>query len=295
MKTSLLLSAVFTAVLACPLSAATITVAAGKAVRPTKALTGGVLVKEGPGILDLSTVPLLNDGLVIREGTVRFSAFAKGAPTQVKTRHLRWTITGTRPNAKYSGSGPQFSEFRLFYKGQPVAIPPTTTSTSVGHDDAEGADKGFDGNLRTKCYKATPFILDFGTEVTFDAYSFATANDAPGRDPRDWTLEIGSKQNGKIRWGMVAAEQGFEAPLKRFAEAGKRFPLAPGGAFSADYPIEVCGKGRLQLDGIGGRLYNVSGNGLIELSRSALVVPPESKFTGSVVGGNVTYEKKRLF
>jgi len=276
--------------------AETIEVPAGQTIKPTKAIVGDTLVKTGEGTLDLSGVALKNAGLIIREGTVHFAVEApKGKQQAVKTRHLRWTITGTRPNDSFSGSGPQFSEFRLFKQGQPVAFPSTTKSTSHNHAAGEGADKGFDGDLKTKCYQHSPFVLDFGTLVEFDAYSYATANDAIGRDSRDWVLEIGEKRNGRIYWQMAGMERGFTAPTARFTEAGKLFPVVLGGSFPVDYPIEVGGKGKLILDGIGGRLEKISGSGLIQLSNSSLTLPEAGGFTGSVVGGTVTYEPTPLF
>ena len=295
MKNSILLSAAFAAAVVCSLSAETITVPAGETVRPEKAITGDVLVKEGAGTLDLSGVVLKTQGLKIADGAVLFSAKRERAPTTVTARNLRWTITGTRPNAQYSGSGPQFSEFRLFFKGQPVAIPAGTTSSSVNHAAHEGADKGFDGDLHTKCYQSAPFILHFPCDVTFDAYSFATANDAIGRDPRDWVLEAGEQGKGRMRWQTIGAEQGFTAPEARFAEAGTSFRVAPGGGFPVDYPVEVCGKGRLVLDGMGGRPENLSGDGLVELKGCGLTLPADTAFTGTVSGGQVRLEKAPLF
>ncbi len=295
MKTRYFAFAALAAVCVCASQAETIEVAAGQTVKPTKDITGDVLVKKGPGMLDLSACALKNKGLVIEEGTVRFAVEEpKGEPSTVTTRHLRWTITGTRPNAQYSGSGPQFSEFRLFHKGQPVKFPSTTISTSVNHRAKEGADKGFDGDLGTKCFQRSPFILDFGTAVTFDAYSFATANDATGRDPRDWVLEIGEKRNGRIYWRAAGVVRGFDAPTARFTEAGRKFPVVLGGSFPVDYPIEVGGKGTLKLEGIGGRLDNITGCGLVDVSGGSLTVP-YGGFSGSVVGGSVTYEPKPMF
>lgn len=288
-KTAILFAS-FAAAL-CAARGETVKVAAGETVRPAREFADGVLVKEGAGTLDMSGSSLGCAKLVVREGTVRFSAGGGGAPKEVTTRHLRWTVTGTRPNAQFSGSGPQFSEFRLFHKGKPVRFPATTRSTSPHHADAEGADKGFDGNLRTKCYKPSPFVLDFGADVTFDAYSFATANDAPGRDPRDWVLEAGERRRGRIVWRVIGSERGFVAPDARFAEAGRLFQTAPGGSFPIDSAIEVCGKGRLVLDGLGGMLDNVSGSGLVELCGSSATFPAGSGFTGSVVGGTVRFEK----
>lgn len=291
MKTSAFFATAAAAAVSLSLCGGTVFVPAGETKRPVGTISDGAIVKEGAGTLDLSAVALDSKSVVIREGAVRFAMERSGEPKAVKTRHLRWTITGTRPNAEYSGSGPQFSEFRLFYKGEPVKFPATTRSTSPKHSDVEGADKGFDGNLHTKCYKSAPFVLDFGTEVAFDAYSYATANDAIGRDPRDWVLEIGDRRNGKIVWRVAGVERGFDAPKARFTEAGKKFLTAPGGSFPIDCQIEVCGKGRLILDGIGGRLENVKGSGLVELVNSSATFPAGSGFAGSVIGGAVTFEK----
>ena len=253
MKTSAFFVAAAAAAVTLSLCGGTVFVPAGETKRPTGTFSDGTVVKEGGGVLDLSVAALEGKkAIVIREGAVRFAMERSGEPKAVKTRHLRWTITGTRPNAEYSGSGPQFSEFRLFYKGEPVK---------------------------------------FGTEVTFDAYSYATANDAIGRDPRDWVLEIGERRNGKIVWRVAGVERGFEAPTKRFTEAGKKFPTSLGGTIPLDCQIEVCGKGRLILDGIGGRLENVKGCGLVELVNSSATFPAGSGFTGSVIGGAVTFEK----
>lgn len=291
MKTSAFFATAAAAAVSLSLCGGTVFVPAGETKRPVGSMSDGAIVKEGGGTLDLSAVALDGGSVVVREGTVRFAVDGGGVPKAVKTRHLRWTITGTRPNAQYSGSGPQFSEFRLFCKGAPVKFPAATRSTSPNHSAVEGADKGFDGNLNTKCYQSTPFVLDFGEEVEFDSYSYATANDAIGRDPRDWVLEAGESRNGRIVWRVVGVERGFEAPTARFAEAGKRFPTVKGGSFPIDCKIEVCGKGRLVLDGIGGRLENVKGCGLVELVNAAATFPAGSAFTGSVVGGAVTFEK----
>lgn len=286
MKNSILLSAAFAAAVVCSLSAETITVPAGETVRPEKAITGDVLVKEGAGTLDLSGVVLKNQGLKIADGAVLFSAKRERAPTTVTARNLRWTITGTRPNAQYSGSGPQFSEFRLFFKGQPVAIPAGTTSSSVNHAAHEGVDKGFDGDLHTKCYQSAPFILHFPCEVTFDAYSFATANDAIGRDPASWTVEAGFATAAGIQWAPIGSVQGFEAPKARFAEAGKVFPVSVSDVVPAGYPVVVRAAGRLVLRGANEMLEAVSGDGLVQLEGGASVsFGADCAFTGTVCGG----------
>ena len=56
-----------------------------------------------------------------------------------------------------------------------------------------------------------------------------------------------------------------------------------------DYPVTVCGKGRLVLVGVNETLEKASGCGLIVLEDSSVAFAPGTAFTGSVSGGNVTY------
>ena len=89
---------------------------AGKTVKiePGRRFEGGVLVKEGEGVLDLTGAVLANAGLDVRSGTVRFAA---GASSTVTARFLRFDVRETRPGKKgppeYGGSGSQFRECRL--------------------------------------------------------------------------------------------------------------------------------------------------------------------------------------
>ena len=161
----------------------TLDVPVGKTVKvePGRLFEGGTLVKTGAGCLDLTGAQLRNAGLEVREGT---ALFVGGGATVVTTRYLKWNVTKTRP-AKggppdYGGSGSQFSEFRLFRDGKMLPRPPRATALNGRPGWREGPQMGIDGDLTTKCY-FNPFIADFGEEVTFDGYSFATANDAIGR------------------------------------------------------------------------------------------------------------------
>jgi len=57
----------------------------------------------------------------------------------------------------------------------------------------EGKDKCFDGSPATKWLVFAPsgwiqYRLPGGTGYTIDKYRITSANDAPGRDPREWTL-----------------------------------------------------------------------------------------------------------
>ncbi len=276
------------AVFACMGAAPTaISVPAGETVKVEAGcqFKGGVLVKTGAGTLDLSAAVLRNEGLEIREGAV---LFASGGSAVVSCRYLRWNVTKTRPAKsappEYGNTGSQFSEFRLFRGGKMLPRPAHATAICAS-DWAESPKKGIDGDLKTKCY-ANPFVADFGEEVTFDGYSFATANDAIGRDPASWTVEAGFATAAGIQWAPIGSVQGFEAPKARFAEAGKVFPVSVSDVVPAGYPVVVRAAGRLVLRGANEMLEAVSGDGLVQLEGGASVsFGADCAFTGTVCGG----------
>lgn len=276
------------AVFACMGAAPTaISVPAGETVKVGAGcqFKGGVLVKTGAGTLDLSAAVLRNEGLEIREGAV---LFASGGSAVVSCRYLRWNVTKTRPAKsappEYGNTGSQFSEFRLFRGGKMLPRPAHATAICAS-DWAESPKKGIDGDLKTKCY-ANPFVADFGEEVTFDGYSFATANDAIGRDPASWTVEAGFATAAGIQWAPIGSVQGFEAPKARFAEAGKVFPVSVSDVVPAGYPVVVRAAGRLVLRGANEMLEAVSGDGLVQLEGGASVsFGADCAFTGTVCGG----------
>ena len=276
------------AVFACMGAAPTaISVPAGETVKVEAGcqFKGGVLVKTGAGTLDLSAAVLRNEGLEIREGAV---LFASGGSSAVSCRYLRWNVTKTRPAKsappEYGNTGSQFSEFRLFRGGKMLPRPAHATAICA-NDWAESPKKGIDGDLKTKCY-ANPFVADFGEEVTFDGYSFATANDAIGRDPASWTVEAGFATAAGIQWAPIGSVQGFEAPKARFAEAGKVFPVSVSDVVPAGYPVVVRAAGRLVLRGANEMLEAVSGDGLVQLEGGASVsFGADCAFTGTVCGG----------
>ncbi len=275
--------------------AETISVPAGRTVtvEAGRRFGGAVLVKEGEGTLDLTGAVLDNAGMDIRAGTVRF-VVDKSATVSVTARYLKFDVNETRPGKsgppEFAGSGPQYSEFRLYRGGRLVQMPKGARALNGSPSMAEGPQKALDGDLKTKCF-FNPMIVDMGEEVTFDGYSFATANDAIGRDPRSWTLSTGTEKGDSIAWSNVGSETGFNAPSARFADAGKIFPLVRKDVLPAKYPVTIGGRGRLVLVGASETLENCSGEGLIVLENATVDIAPQSSFTGSVSGGAVNWRK----
>ena len=224
------------------------------------------------------------------EGSVRMAA---GAAHTATGRFIKFTVTKTRPASKadHGGTGPQYSEFRIFRDGKSVPFPAGTKAIDGPVGTIEGPDKAIDGNVNTKYYntQGVPLVLDLGRTVSFDAYSYATANDAIGRDPADWVVSVGEIKNGSIAWQDVGSISNYSAPKKRLVEIGTTFPVALRDVVPCDYPVTVCGKGRLVLVGVNETLEKASGCGLIVLEDSSVAFAPGTAFTGSVSGGNVTY------
>ncbi len=275
-------------------SAETISVPAGKTVTVDagRRFAGDVLVKEGEGTLDLTGAVLANAGLDIRAGAVRFVA---GASSTVTARFLRFDVRETRPGKKgppeYGGSGSQFCEFRLYRGGKVLPMPQRAKAMNGNPAMREGPQKALDGNLKTKCY-FNPLIVDLGEDMTFDGYSFVTANDAIGRDPRSWTLAAGTETDGNMAWCTIGSVNGFEAPTNRFAEVGKVFPVALNDVVPANYPVTVGAKGRLVLAGASETLERCSGEGLIVLENASVDFAQQATFSGSVAGGGAVNWRK---
>ena len=275
-------------------SAETISVPAGKTVTVDagRRFAGDVLVKEGEGTLDLTGAVLANAGLDIRAGAVRFVA---GASSSVTARFLRFDVRETRPGKKgppeYGGSGSQFCEFRLYRGGKVLPMPQRAKAMNGNPAMREGPQKALDGNLKTKCY-FNPLIVDLGEDMTFDGYSFVTANDAIGRDPRSWTLAAGTETDGNMAWCTIGSVNGFEAPTNRFAEVGKVFPVALNDVMPANYPVTVGAKGRLVLAGASETLERCSGEGLIVLENASVDFAQQATFSGSVAGGGAVNWRK---
>ncbi len=280
---------------ACLAQAETIDVQAGQTrkVEPGRRFAGDVLVKTGAGELDLTGASFANAGLEIREGSVRLTG---GGSCTVSSRFVQFKVSKTRPGKKgppeYADSGSQFSEFRLYLGGKPVPFPEGTKAIAGPVGSREGPDKGIDGNVKTKCYYA-PLVIDLGREVAFDAYSFVTANDAIARDPASWTVSAGLADGSQVLWQEVGSVADFAAPKERFAEVGRLFPVSLRDVVPVNYPVKVCGKGRLVLAEVNESLERVEGDGLIVLERATVSFAPRAAFAGSVCGGDVTYQTER--
>ncbi len=106
----------------------------------------------------------------------------------------------------------QLSEF--FFKNGATFVPIQLAYNDVGGNspDAETPTNLFDDSVDTKWldFSKGAVIFDMGGNFPFDSYGFATANDAPERDPVRWILE-GS--NDQENWTLLDNLTAFDVAV----------------------------------------------------------------------------------
>jgi hypothetical protein len=101
-------------------------------------------------------------------------------------QYVRFTLVLTR--GQYSTKEWQMSEFTLKYQGSPVSYTGATISPVVG--GGEDNPNLIDGNLGNKAFNTSiSFTIYRASGFLFNAYTWATANDVPNRDPVRWILD----------------------------------------------------------------------------------------------------------
>ncbi len=272
----------------------TVTAAVDQTVRAeiAGALT---LVKGGTGTWDFVEAKLANTGIRATDGGVAFAA-----PTTVAGSLFRFTATKSRPAAggdpDHGNSGIQLSEFQLLANGEVVPWPEGTTATDGRADPlaTEGAQKAVDDKTSTKWYhnnNTYPKTLTITSPapLEFDAYQFVTANDARGRDPISWTVEIGTVMEGASEpvWTELdkQSDQTNEVPVTRYTATpaysvrGKIARLA----LPVGYELGVEGIAVASFENAGDILTALSGNGtLVATGVKAPTIAAGSTFTGSI-------------
>ena len=150
----------------------------------------------------------------------------------VKARYVRPTVTASRPAPAqppfYGGRSWQICDWTLLRGGKALGWDGAKVlGPDRGLVKGEGPAQCLDGNPLTKFHGAygVPLVVDLGKDVVFDAYTFTTGNDAPGRDPYNWTLDAGVPSGGSITWKRVGWENGFLAPDGRRTVVKPAFKL----------------------------------------------------------------------
>ncbi len=276
--------------------AATLTVGEGGASSPfsgrisdgASALT---LAKIGSGTLTLASEALAyTGGTRVESGTLRIQR-----ENSMTATFLRFSPTVTRPDAQYSGTGYQLSEFQVLLNGVGLTNPPGTTAyASVPASGNEMAPKTVDGALSTKWYTSSygiPLTIAYGQPVKFNSYRWATAGDAVGRDPIAWRLEVGTLgAGGTTNWTLLDAQTNYNPTTTRNAWIGTNFAVRTpfNNVIPDNHPVNVATGARLALANLTETIENLTGSGTLLLeSNSVVTLTAYTGFTGLVSGAGM--------
>ena len=246
-----------------------------------------LFAKTGLGTMTLPAESIAyTGGTQVVGGTLRIQR-----ENSMTAQLLRFLPLATRPDAQYSNTGYQISEFQVMLNGVGVANPGGTTAYAANPTAGnEMAPKAVDGSITDKWYCSvygTPLIITFGQPVTFNSYRWATANDALGRDPITWTLEVGVLGAGTTNWYMLDAQTNYAPTTARNTWIATNFVVYTpfNNVIPDNHPVNVAAGARLALSNLKETIENLSGNGTLLLENSSVVTLTDvASFTGTVAG-----------
>ncbi len=143
-----------------------------------------------------------------------FLSIATAGAAAKTFRYFRFVTTKQRDNP-IAANSVQLSEFRFIRNGAVVSTLGATVTNPGGNSPAgETAANLLDSNLSTKWLDTNKreLVFTFPAPVAIDAYTFATANDAPERDPSNWRFE-GSPDGAT--WTILDDVNNFSATTLR--------------------------------------------------------------------------------
>ena len=165
-------------------------------------------------------------------GAVAALGVCTGLAEAVNARFVRFVVTASRPGVSgapdHANRSWQICDLKLFADGREVSLKSAKpVSPADGLSKGEGPAKCLDGDVKTKFHAPykRPFVVDLGQEQKIDSYTFVTGNDAYGRDPRDWTVDVGVAydDDGGVLWTRVDTRTGVELTRERRTEVKPAF------------------------------------------------------------------------
>lgn len=182
---------------------------------------------------------------LVRRGTNSVHRGASG----ITYRYFRFTPTAIR-NSTVSAEL-QLAEFAVL-SGTTRMTGMTITAVNNTVSTGEEPDKAGDDNLNTKWYDPdgipVDLIYDFSSPVTATGYRWATADDAPDRDPVSWTV---SGSNDNSNWTTLDTVTDFATPTARLTYLADFTFGGGGGGGGNTLPSAIAGlAGWWQADAI---------------------------------------------
>ncbi len=184
-------------------------------------------------------------GVHLLAAVVSILTCVSGIASALETRYIRFKQLELRA---VGTTMIQLSEFE-FYNGDTLVPIPAEGVTNPGGNhvnDVQTPDKLVDGLTNTKWLDGNgrPLIFDFGQTVTIDGYRFATANDANGRDPVSWRIEV-SETGGESDEEWTPVDQRVQHPTTtdRFTYSEKFVIAGEAAPFIKSFEIYQVGTG----------------------------------------------------
>ncbi|MDA3926835.1 MAG: autotransporter-associated beta strand repeat-containing protein [Kiritimatiellae bacterium] len=217
-------------------------------------------------------------------GSIAYAQYVRFFPQMMRETE----DAGQHPNSGY-----QISEFQIMLNGEKVEYPAGTQATSPGinPDGNEGPMKAIDGITSTKFYTgdpSKPLVIELPTPTLFNGYSWTTANDANGRDPVVWVVDI---SDDGVNWTTVdyqdySASQG-DITKSRQTEVGT-WSMNVGSdmnVLSDMSATTVAAPGELSISSTTETVGALSGDGTISLTDGTLGI---NAFTNAIFSGNIS-------
>jgi len=199
----------------------------------------------------------------------------------------------TTDPSQWPDTGYQISEFHLLLNGEKVEYPIGTLATSPGKGPGnEGPEKAIDGSVDTKfytnIYPINPLVIELPAPMVFNGYRWYTANDANGRDPVVWSVDI---SDDGVNWTTVdyrdySASQG-EITTSRKTLVGT-WSMNVGSEMDVISDMSattVASPGELSVSSASETVGALSGDGTISLTDATLGI---NAFTNATFSGNIT-------
>ena len=220
----------------------------------------------------------------------------------VFTKFIRFYPQMTRATGDNTGTGYQLSEFHIMLNGDQVAYPIGTLASSPGlvPDGNEDPEHAIDGKITTKFYVNSiplkPLVIELPEPILFDGYRWYTANDATGRDPVIWSVDV--SEDG-LDWYSVdlqdySTNQDAVTELRRTL-VGAWVMNAAGGANSLSdlAATTVASSAELRIEATSETVGSLSGNGDITLADGTLGINAftNATFSGAISGSGSIVKK----
>lgn len=257
------------------------------------------IVKTGSGTSEVTAAQVGARSVRVEGGVLRIVQ-----TSATRARYVRFKVRERNPWRTQNANGTtEMQSFQLVNGENLVAYPEGTTATDLGVNTKTtllAQNVLTYGRVQANEWctdeSTTPgFTIDMQETVEFNGYTLGTAWNSPGRMPYSFTVEVGVDDgHGGIDWALFddRAQYCSSSYGKDWFGTGSSYSprMAPVYAanplpvFAARATVSVVSGATLELDGVSGRLPNLSGSGLVKLTSARPSLTGNCSFTGSFDG-----------